>query len=246
MTALRGQIAVVTGASGGIGRAIARELARQGAALCLVGRDRQALTSWAASLPPGLEEIRCYRADLLVDEEIRDLANGLRSEVGRVDILVHSAGAIALGTIEKTPVDHLDWQYRTNVRAPYLLTQSLLPMIRASRGQIVFVNSSITQAPRANVGAYAATKCALKALAESLRDEVNADEVRVVSIYPGRTAGPLQAELHRIQEQPYNPELLLQPEDIAVVICQTLALPRTAEATDIHIRPFRKERKGTR
>jgi len=113
-------------------------------------------------------------------------------------------------------------------------------MIKSRRGQIVFVNSSVGLIARANVGQYAATKHALKAIADSLREEVNADGVRVLSIFPGRTATPMQELVHKMEGRVYQPERFTQPEDIAQVVINTLALPRTAEVTDISIRPFRK------
>ena len=93
---------------------------------------------------------------------------------------------------------------------------------------------------RANVGQYAATKHALKAVADSLRDEVNSDGVRVLSIFAGRTATPMQETIYRLENKAYDAQLLLQPEDIASVVIHALTLPRTAEATDIHIRPLVK------
>jgi NAD(P)-dependent dehydrogenase (short-subunit alcohol dehydrogenase family) len=224
-----GQTAVVTGASSGIGHAIARALGAGGARLCLVGRR-----------PAPLEgaEVLSYIADLAIESEIRACAEALRAEVGLIDILVHSAGVIASGAIATTPVDELDRQYRVNLRAPYLLTQCLLPLLEPRQGQIVFLNSSIYQNARPLVGPYAATKYALKALADSLRSEVNPRGLRVLSIFPGRTASPMQAAVHADEGRSYQPERLLQPADVAASVVQALTLPRTAEVTDIHIRPL--------
>src|SRR5262249_3946344 len=87
----------------------------------------------------------------------------------RVDILVHSAGVIRLGSVAEAVAEDFDLQYRTNCLGPYLLTQKLLPALRSQQGQVVFVNSSAGQVARAKVGQYAATKHALRALADSLR-----------------------------------------------------------------------------
>jgi NAD(P)-dependent dehydrogenase (short-subunit alcohol dehydrogenase family) len=224
-----GQTAVVTGASSGIGHAIARALGAGGARLCSVGRR-----------PAPLEDIEVlsYTADLAIESDIRACTEALRAEVGLIDILVHSAGVIASGAIATTPVEELDRQYRVNLRAPYLLTQCLLPLLEPRQGQIVFLNSSIYQNARALVGPYAATKYALKALADSLRSEVNPRGVRVLSVFPGRTASPMQAAVHADEGRSYQPERLLQPADVAASVVHALALPRTAEVTDIHIRPL--------
>jgi NADP-dependent 3-hydroxy acid dehydrogenase YdfG len=234
-----GQIAVVTGAGSGIGKAIALSLASHGATLCLVGRSRHGLTEVATCLRDGGREAAVCVADLDRDDDLTALVKHLRPDVGCVDILVHAAAVIAVGAIAQAPVRDLDRQYRTNVRAPYALTQALLPALLRTRGQVVFVNSSVIQRLRGTVSQYAATKHALKALADHLREEVNAAGVRVLSIFPGRTATPLQAWLHNAEGKVYRPQLLLQPEDVAAVVVHALALPRTAEVTDISIRPMR-------
>jgi NADP-dependent 3-hydroxy acid dehydrogenase YdfG len=106
------------------------------------------------------------------------------------------------------------------------------------RGQIVFINSSVGLRARAGVGQYAATKHALKALADSLREEVNASGVRVISVYPGQTASPMQADLYEAAQKIYTPERLLQASDVAEVVVCALSLPRSAEVTDIALRPM--------
>jgi NADP-dependent 3-hydroxy acid dehydrogenase YdfG len=234
------QIAVVTGASSGIGKAIALALAARGTTLCLIGRRLETLQSVAKSAQVTPCRVKCYHADLTRDEDIGELTAGLERDFGTLDLLIHSAGVYSLGRIEAASVKDFDWQYRTNVRAPYLVTQALLPMLRCRRGQIVFINSSVGTSAPANVGQYAATKHGLKAIADSLRNEVNADGVRVLSVYLGRTATPMQAAIYEMEGRTYHPEILLQPEDVARVVINALILPRTAEVTDISIRPLTK------
>jgi NADP-dependent 3-hydroxy acid dehydrogenase YdfG len=238
-SALEDRICVVTGASSGIGRAIAVALAGTGARVCAVGRRREELEVTASRANPGAR-FALYEADLVGDEELTRLSSALLAKEGRVDVLVHCAGTISLGDLETAPVRELDRQYAANVRAPYLLTQALLPTVRANRGQIAFVNSTAGLAARASVAQYAATKHALKAIADSLREEVNPHGVRVVSVYPGRTATPLQAEVHAIEGRPYAPERLVQPDDVAAVVLSALTLPRSAEVTDLVVRPMLK------
>ena len=168
------------------------------------------------------------------------LGEQLRLEVGPIDVLVHSASVHAMGELETMPVAEVDRQYRTNVRAPYLLTQAVLPQLRLAHGQIVFINSSVGVVARAGISGYAASKHALKAIADSLRDEVNKDGVRVLSVYLGRTASPTQARIHAAEGKPYHPELLLQPSDVAAAVLTALVLAPTAEITDISIRPMHK------
>jgi short-subunit dehydrogenase len=174
------------------------------------------------------------------DGDIKELAATIQRDHGSVDMLVHCAAGFAYGKLERASVKDFDRQYRLNVRAPYLLTQTLLPMLKTCQGQIVFLISSVVLRPTANVSQYAATKHALKAIADSLREEINADGMRVLSVLPGRTATSLQEAIFRWEKRSYDPRLLLQPEDVAEVVINTLALPRTAEVTNISIRPMIK------
>jgi NAD(P)-dependent dehydrogenase (short-subunit alcohol dehydrogenase family) len=231
---LSGAAAIVTGASQGIGRAIALELHRRGARVGLVARSQDALEKTVEAAGPNTV---AWPADLAEEGAAEALVSLAASRWGRLDLLVHCAGAIHKGTMEEATLDQLDRLYRVNVRAPYALTQAALPMIKAARGQIAFVNSSITRAAKTGGrGQFAATQHALKAIADSLRDEVNRDGVRVVSIHPGTTATPRQAALHADAGADYAPDRLLQPEDVAAALCDALSLPATAEVTDIHLR----------
>jgi NADP-dependent 3-hydroxy acid dehydrogenase YdfG len=240
MSIFADQVVVVTGASSGIGKAIALTLAAQGATVCLIGRDLDRLKSATESRSEYESKIFFYQADLLVDEDIHRSIAIITSEHQRIDILIHSAGMILLGNLETASIADFDRQYRLNVRAPYLLTQQLLPLIKANQGQIVFINSSVCQNAKAGIGQYTATKQALKAIADCLRAEVNVDGVRVVSFYVGQTATPMQANLYDTTGRTYQPERLLQPQDIADTVVHTISLSPTAEITDIYIRPLTK------
>jgi NADP-dependent 3-hydroxy acid dehydrogenase YdfG len=237
---LSSQIAVVSGASGGIGGAIAAAFARQGATLCLLGRDINKLEARAEVLRASSPRVDPRQCDLTRDDEIKIVQSHVMKQYGRVDILVHCGGGIDHGKVADTPLPVLDHLYETNVRGPMMLTQVLLPLLKKPRGQIVFINSSAGLATRPGAGYFSATQHAFKALAESIRDEVNADGVRVLSVYPGRTATPRIQALHAKEGRPYQPELLLQPDDIASVVLNAVTLPWTAEVMDISLRPMRK------
>ena len=240
MGSLENQMAIVSGASSGIGRAIALGLAKEGISLCLLGRDKERLLGTARTATNSSPKVTVYQVDLSSEPDLSCLIQRLEQELEYVDVLVHAAGDIVLGDMNSSTIDDFDRQYKINLRAPYLLTQKLLPRVRARRGQVVFINSSMGVHARANVGQYAATKHALKAVADSLRDEVNPDGVRVLSIFAGRTASAMQETIHRLENKAYDAQLLLQPEDIASVVIHALTLSHTAEVTDIHIRPLVK------
>jgi NAD(P)-dependent dehydrogenase (short-subunit alcohol dehydrogenase family) len=230
-------VALVTGAGGGIGRAVSRALAGPATTAWLAGRTAAPLEETARGCGGPTRVRTCDLADRA---QLEALAREVAAEHDRLDVLVHCAGELVHGTVEATGIESLDRQLDVNVRSFYLLVQRLLPLLRAAPGQVVVLNSSIVSGSRAGAGQYAATKHALRALTDTLRHEVNPDGIRVLSVYPGRTATPLQERVLAGEGRPYRPELLLQPEDVATMIVAALELPRTAEVTDIHIRPLRK------
>ena len=230
----------MTGASGGIGKAIASGLAAKGATLCLVGRNSEKLDTLSVSRQLGSTPVQRYRIDLSLDDDIQKLRKCIENDFGHLDILIHCAGAISFGPVESSRISDFDWQYRINVRAPYLLTQTLLPLLKTQKGQIAFINSSVGLISKKDLSQYAATKHALKAFTDSLREEVNEMGIRVLSVYPGRTATPMQEKIFGWEGKDYPPDRLLQPQDVAAVVIHSLSLPRTAEVTDISIRPMGK------
>jgi NADP-dependent 3-hydroxy acid dehydrogenase YdfG len=235
------RVAIISGAGSGIGKAIAIECSKHYPVVCLVGRSLDKLESVAESARESGAQVQCYRVDLTSCSNIKDFVEKIGHRWGHVDVLVHSAGIFSFGRIEKAPLEEFDRQFFTNVRGPYYLTQLLLPLIRKKKGQIVFINSSVgLTGGRANISQYAATKQALKAVTDSLREEVNSDGMRIISVYPGRTATPMQREICRAEGNQYQPEIFSQPDDIAKIVLNALSVPRSSEVTDIVIRPMKK------
>src|SRR3954469_7295835 len=205
MPDLSDQTALVTGASSGIGRAIVAALANLGARVCLLGRDRESL-GLAAQDAGGRTLL--FPCDLADDTQLADLEPRLSREAGTIDLLVHSAAAYHQEPLETAPVEHFDEQYRVNLRAPFLLTQKLLPHLKRRPGQIVFINSSTGVPARPGVTQYAAVKHGLKGLADALRAELAPAGIRVISLYPGQTSTPMQQRRYQLENKPYHPEKL--------------------------------------
>ncbi len=227
--------AVVTGASSGIGRALALELGRGGAAVALLGRRRAALEEVAAALRASGGEAAVVEVDLADGASLEAAIAGLRRAAGP-DVLVHAAGVVSLGRIADAPLADLDEALTVNLRAPFRLTQALLPGLAAARGQVVLVNSGAGLAARAGWGTYAISKHGLRALADALREEVKPAGVRVLSVFPGRTATPMQARVRALEGQPYRAADFIRPEDVSLMVCQALALPRSADVVEINVR----------
>jgi NAD(P)-dependent dehydrogenase (short-subunit alcohol dehydrogenase family) len=215
-------------------------LARERVKIVAIGRNPVTLAETVEQARK-FSDVTGLELDLTKDSSIKRIAEHLESSSEQLDILIHCAGIISQGLMETSTLEDLDAQYLTNVRAPYDLTRRLQPLLKKSRGQIVFMNSSAgLSARRPDIGQYSATKHALKAIAESLREEVNPMGIRVLNVYLGRTATPMQKSLHEREGKTYDPDCLLQSEDVASIVIHALQLPSTAEVTDISIRPMIK------
>jgi NADP-dependent 3-hydroxy acid dehydrogenase YdfG len=190
MESLKNQIAVVTGASSGIGKAIALSLASQAAEVCLVARRRELLEDVAKQIHALGSRGHACPADITRDDDIRGLGERFQKDSGHVNILELCGGAIFHGPLENASLADFDLMYRSNVRGHYLMIQTMLLLLRKSKGQIVFINSSAGLRSSAAGGQFAATQHAFRSIADSLRDEGNALGIRVLSVYPGRTATP--------------------------------------------------------
>ena len=214
-------VIVITGASSGIGAAIAELFRAEKAVVHAIGRS--------------VEGENAHPVDFLAPDA-GDRIDAIAEKLDRVDVLIHSAGVVTLGPIGESPIEDLDWNLAVNLRAPVMLTRALLPHLLKAKGQIVFVNSGAGLTARATWGHYAASKFGLRAIADSLRDEVKPKGVRVMTAYPGRTATPMQERVRELEGQPYDPEAFIQPEDVAKTIIHGLSLPRSADLIELNIR----------
>ena len=233
---LDGKVCVVTGASSGIGHALAVAFVRAGAEVWAIGRGREGLDSIAHDAGGGSGRSRPLVADVAREDDLESAGREILSGGAGVDVLVHNAGVISRGPVESATLEDLDWQYRVNLRAPFLLTGALLPALKRAPGQIVFINGSPKGlVPRCSD--VAATKRGLRAFADSLRQEVNAEGVRVLTMYLGRTATPMQEAVHEYEGRMYQPESLMHPADVAEIVLAAISLRSAIEVTDVSVRP---------
>ena len=228
--------AVVTGASSGVGKAVALALAEAGAEVALVGRTPAKLHAVAEEINAAGGKTRAFVAEFCDDNSLKELGAALARTYLHLDYLIHSAGVIKIAPFALASLEDFDTHFRCNVRAPFALTQQLLPAIAARRGTVAFINSGVVRNLRAGFSQYAASKMALQGMADCLRDEVNARGVRVVSVFLGRTATPMQEDVARMEGRPYEPGRFITPADAAEIILNALAAPRSAEVTDLYLR----------
>lgn len=223
---------LITGAGSGIGAALARRLLDRGDELVLLARD----AGRARQLAEGLPGAATLVGDLAQPGRL-SWALSKQQLPERIDSIVHVAGIVDLGLVVDLSPAAWERQLAVNLIAPAELTRLLLPVLRVSRGQVVFVNSGAGLHAHAGWSAYAASKHGLKALADSLRAEEAENGVRVTSIFPGRTATPMQLRVHQQEGREYHPEQFIDPESVATTILTALDLPRDAQITDLSVRP---------
>lgn len=176
---IAGRRALLTGASGGIGRAIARMLHRRGAALVLSGRRRDALEELAAELGDRVEVAVC---DLAEPDSVADLVD----RAGPVDVLVANAGLPASGTLDSFSPEQIDRSLAVNLRAPMQLARALSPaMVERGAGHLVFVSSFSGKVASGGSSVYSATKFGLRGFAFALREDLLGSGVGVTTVFPG-------------------------------------------------------------
>ncbi|WP_326798709.1 SDR family oxidoreductase [Streptomyces sp. NBC_01808] len=224
---------LITGAGSGIGEALARRLAaRESAGLWFLVRS-EARAAELAERFPGAHTVV---ADLGAPGGLADELAG-QELPAQLDSLVHVAGVVELGPVAETTPKVWDETLAVNLTGPAELTRLLLPRLRAARGHVVFVNSGAGLSAGPGWGAYGASKHGLKALADALRAEEAGSGVRVTTVYPGRTATPMQAKVHRQEGREYEPGRWIDPESVATTLLAALDLPRDAQLTDVSVRP---------
>jgi NAD(P)-dependent dehydrogenase (short-subunit alcohol dehydrogenase family) len=228
---MEGQIALVTGATSGIGRAIALELAREGASVIVHGRDVERGSKVVQEIEGAGGKARFVRADLGKAEDVERLA----AEAGAVDILINNAGLALFGATAEMDAGKFDLLFAGNVRAPFLLVGALAPgMVSRGKGSIVNIGSMAGALGLAGGAAYGATKAALSSMTQAWAAEFSARGVRVNLVAPG--------PVHTLGEQPVAD--LIQhlggttamkrpasPEEIAEVVA-FLASPRASYVTE--------------
>jgi NAD(P)-dependent dehydrogenase (short-subunit alcohol dehydrogenase family) len=212
---LAGRVIMVTGATGGIGRAVARELVCNGATVILHGRSEKALEALYQELKvlgpePSVAQIDLERAQ---GPQYQALTTEIESRYGRLDGLLHNAAILG----DRSPIEHYDiglWQrvLLVDLTAPFILTRCMLPLLRSSTdASVLFTTSSVGLRGRAYWGAYAVAKAGIEGLAEVLTDELESTTIRVNLINPGRTRTRMRARAYPAE----NPASVPTAESVA-------------------------------
>jgi NADP-dependent 3-hydroxy acid dehydrogenase YdfG len=217
--------ALITGASGGIGAAIATALAPTHT-LLLAGRPSARLD--------GVAE-RLGATTFPLDVTDTDSIESSCEVIDELDVLVHNAGVSVPGHVDESHVDEWRATFAVNVFGAVALTLTLLPALRQAGGRVVFINSGSGRTVSPGMASYSASKFALRAFADSLRQDE--PSLLVTSVYPGRVDTEMQRELVAYEGGAYDPAKFLRPETVAQVVAQVVATPRDGHVHEVVIRP---------
>ena len=214
MEILKGKIALITGASGGIGSCIARRFAQDGISLALLGRSKEKLAATAASVREYGVETLLLPGDLLDDAYLEDCFAAVKERFGGLDILVNNAGMALSRSFEETTTAEFDRIMALNARVPYLACRLALPLLRCSEcASILNIASVVAHKGYPLQSAYAASKHALAGFTKSLASEVYREDIRVHLISPGGVF----TDMVRIARPDLTGEDMILPEDIAEI-----------------------------
>lgn len=218
-------MALITGAGGGLGAAIATAL-EPTHTLLLAGRPSERLDAVAERL--GATTWPLDLVDLAAIEAATEV-------ITELDVLVHNAGVVFPGRVAESTVDEWATTFEVNVIGPVALTLALLPALRHARGQVIFINSGAGVKASPGLASYSASKFALRAFADSLRDDEPA--LRVTTIHPGRIDTEMQRVLVDYEGGEYDPARFLQPDTVAGVVAGVVATPADAHVHEVIVRP---------
>jgi len=221
-------LALVTGSARGVGAATARALSATHD-LLLGGRDTDALRALAAELPGATP----WAAELTDDHAMAQAT----ASITRLDVLVHAAGVARVATLESTSAQQWRATMDVNVVAVAELTRLLLPALRAARGHVVLINSGAGLRANPGWGAYAASKFALRALADTLRAEEEANGIRVTSVHPGRIDTDMQRQVRADEGGAYDASQYLTAQTVAGAVLTAIQTPADAHLTEVVLRP---------
>jgi len=232
---LKGRLAVVTGATEGIGRAIAFALGRAGAAVAICARTASAVEAAVAALKEAEIDAIGHACDVSDADAVAGFGRFVARERGDASLLVNNAGVGHFAPFEQLTLEDWDQTMGVNVRSLFLVTRAFLPgLVRAGGGAIVNIASLAGKNGFEGGTAYCASKHAVLGFSKALMLEVRKRGIRVIAVCPGSVATPFMDKQSQMRP---NRERVLQPDDVAQAVLGALALPDRAMLSELDLRP---------
>jgi 3-oxoacyl-[acyl-carrier protein] reductase len=232
---LAGKVALITGASRGIGFAIARRLGQMGARISICARDQGKLGEAASSLGSAGIETLAVQADVARADQISSLVQKTQQELGPVDILVNNAGTGVFGPFHEFGESEWNTVLDTNLKSVFLMCRAVAPeMMRRQTGNIINISSLAGKNTFAKGAIYCASKWGLMGLTGSMAEDLRGYGIRVSAICPGSVATEFPGQGHGDRSK------ILQPDDMAHAVAALVTQSEGSFISEVHIRPTRK------
>lgn len=247
MNNIQNKVIIITGASSGLGEAMARHLAEKGAKVVLAARRAERLNALISEINAKGGNALAVIADVTKQEDVQNISNKAIEAFGRVDVLINNAGVMFMAPLAKLHIDEWDKMIDVNVKGVLYGIAAVLPTLQAQKsGQIINISSVAGLKVSAGIGSvYSGTKFAVKAISEGLRQEVAADNIRITTIYPGAVDSELKLQSTDKESaagiRAFYEANEISADSIARAVAYAIEQPDDVAVNEITVRPTRQE-----
>eukprot|EP00545_Synedropsis_sp_CCMP1620_P005520 CAMPEP_0119014210 /NCGR_PEP_ID=MMETSP1176-20130426/9416_1 /TAXON_ID=265551 /ORGANISM="Synedropsis recta cf, Strain CCMP1620" /LENGTH=243 /DNA_ID=CAMNT_0006967361 /DNA_START=23 /DNA_END=750 /DNA_ORIENTATION=+ len=241
MSLLANKLAVVTGGSGTIGKAIAGALLNQGARVVLTGRSLDKLHDAKDTLPQSYRDsISCLACDVTKEDSVVDLFQKIKTDHGGCNLLINNAGTAATGATTELSAADFDWVMKVNVTGPFLCSREAMKQMKGNDdgGRIINIGSISSDAPRPDSAPYTTSKFAIRGLTQSLALDGRQFNIAVGMIHPGNVRSSLLSKEEIARRE--ATEGFIEPEDVATCVVTMANMPSSANVLELTVIPTRQ------
>jgi short-subunit dehydrogenase len=235
---LEGKVAVITGGSSGLGKAMGEVFAREGAEVILIARNAERLVHAKEELSQKGYKVNCMTADAGKEDDVAGVIANIREKYGKIDILINNAGIGYTGSVDETDTVKFDEIMNTNVRGVFLFCKYIIPIMKQQKdGYIVNISSGAGKSGIPNMAAYCASKFAVAGFSEALAQEVRNHNIRVSVVYPGSINTDFHLRFSGAKDEETKKNMM-QPGEIAETVLHIVSQPHRYWIFDVTMRAF--------